>query len=100
MNRRHTEQVDDTPRIVRNEPALWLSKLPTVDSSSNKYTLGHALIFGGYPMTGAAKLAARACARMGAGLTTIAVNHAHSTCMRNSSKASWCGQSPMTKTFE
>ncbi|NBY12947.1 MAG: hypothetical protein EBQ75_08810 [Actinobacteria bacterium] len=52
MNRCHTEQVDDTPRIVRNEPALWLSKLPTVDSSSNKYTRGHALIFGGYPMTG------------------------------------------------
>ena len=73
MNRCHTEQVDDTPRIVRNEPALWLSKLPTVDSSSNKYTRGHALIFGGYPMTGAARLAARACARMGAGLTTIAV---------------------------
>ncbi|NBO57269.1 MAG: NAD(P)H-hydrate dehydratase, partial [Actinobacteria bacterium] len=63
----------DTPKILRNDPAMWLSKLPIVDSSSNKYTRGHALIFGGYPMTGAARLAARACARMGAGLTTIAV---------------------------
>jgi NAD(P)H-hydrate epimerase len=65
--------MDGAPKILRNEPSLWLSKLPVVDSSSNKYTRGHALIFGGYPMTGAARLAARACARMGAGLTTIAV---------------------------
>ena len=65
--------MDGAPKILRNAPSLWLSKLPIVDSSSNKYTRGHALIFGGYPMTGAARLAARACARMGAGLTTIAV---------------------------
>jgi NAD(P)H-hydrate epimerase len=65
--------MDGAPKILRNEPSLWLSKLPVVDTSSNKYTRGHALIFGGYPMTGAARLAARACARMGAGLTTIAV---------------------------
>jgi NAD(P)H-hydrate epimerase len=58
---------------VSNEPALWITKLPSVDATSNKYTKGHALIFGGYPMTGAARLAARACARMGAGLTTIVV---------------------------
>ena len=58
---------------LRNEPALWITDLPSVDTASNKYTKGHALIFGGYPMTGAARLAARACARMGAGLTTIVV---------------------------
>lgn len=58
---------------IRNGPELWRSRLPIVDASSNKYTRGHAIIFGGYPMTGAARLAARACARMGAGLTTIAV---------------------------
>ena len=58
---------------VRNEPSRWIANLPSVDAMSNKYTKGHALIFGGYPMTGAARLAARACARMGAGLTTILV---------------------------
>lgn len=58
---------------VRNEPSRWIANLPSVDATSNKYTKGHALIFGGYPMTGAARLAARACARMGAGLTTIVV---------------------------
>ena len=58
---------------VRNEPSRWIANLPSVDAASNKYTKGHALIFGGYPMTGAARLAARACARMGAGLTTIVV---------------------------
>ena len=60
-------------QLVRNEPSRWIANLPSVDATSNKYTKGHALIFGGYPMTGAARLAARACARMGAGLTTIAV---------------------------
>jgi hydroxyethylthiazole kinase-like uncharacterized protein yjeF len=56
-----------------NDPALWRTELPRANSSSNKYTRGHALLWGGYPMTGAARLAARAAARIGAGLTTIAV---------------------------
>jgi ADP-dependent NAD(P)H-hydrate dehydratase / NAD(P)H-hydrate epimerase len=56
-----------------NAPALWLEKLPRRHASVNKYTRGHALLYGGYPMTGAARLAARAAARIGAGLTTIAV---------------------------
>jgi ADP-dependent NAD(P)H-hydrate dehydratase / NAD(P)H-hydrate epimerase len=55
-----------------NDPTLWRSSLPVLTSDSHKYTRGHALIWGGYPMTGAARLAARATARMGAGLTTIA----------------------------
>jgi NAD(P)H-hydrate epimerase len=41
--------------------------------SDNKYTRGHALLVGGYPMTGASRMAARAAARAGAGLVTIAV---------------------------
>jgi len=56
-----------------NDPALWLEKLPRPQASVNKYTRGHALLYGGYPLTGAARMAARAAARIGAGLTTIAV---------------------------
>jgi hydroxyethylthiazole kinase-like uncharacterized protein yjeF len=56
-----------------NDPALWLERLPRPQASVNKYTRGHALLYGGYPLTGAARRAARAAARSGAGLTTIAV---------------------------
>jgi hydroxyethylthiazole kinase-like uncharacterized protein yjeF len=56
-----------------NDPALWRAQLPRAKSLGNKYTRGHALLCGGYPMTGAARMAARAAARIGAGLTTIAV---------------------------
>jgi hydroxyethylthiazole kinase-like uncharacterized protein yjeF len=55
-----------------NDPVLWRTEWPRAKSSSNKYTRGHALLCGGYPMTGAARMAARAAARIGAGLTTIA----------------------------
>ncbi len=56
-----------------NDPALWRAQWPQGKSSANKYTRGHALLCGGYPLTGAARMAARAAARIGAGLTTIAV---------------------------
>ncbi|MGO9931779.1 MAG: NAD(P)H-hydrate dehydratase [Steroidobacteraceae bacterium] len=56
-----------------NDPELWQMRLPRPQSSVNKYTRGHALLYGGYPMTGAARMAARAAARAGAGLTTIVV---------------------------
>ena len=56
-----------------NAPALWLDNLPQRHANINKYSRGHALLYGGYPMTGASRMAARAAARSGAGLTTIAV---------------------------
>jgi ADP-dependent NAD(P)H-hydrate dehydratase / NAD(P)H-hydrate epimerase len=56
-----------------NHPQQWLKAMPLPQFSANKYTRGHALLVGGYPMTGAARMAARAAARAGAGLTTIAV---------------------------
>jgi len=56
-----------------NDPALWLRELPRPASGGNKYSRGHALLVGGYPMTGAARMAARGAARAGAGLTSIAV---------------------------
>ena len=67
---------DIKPAIFENDPALWLADLPQPRHGGHKYARGHALIQGGYPMTGAARLAARACARAGAGLTTIAVAEA------------------------
>jgi NAD(P)H-hydrate epimerase len=64
------------PDIFENDPSLWLASLPRPRADGNKYDRGHALICGGYPMTGAARMAARAAARAGAGLTSIAVSEA------------------------
>ena len=63
-----------TPEAFENDPGLWLAELPRPQDGGNKYTRGHALISGGYPVTGATRMAARAAARAGAGLTTIAVS--------------------------
>lgn len=54
---------------LRNDPSLW--SLPTLDPDVNKYTRGHVVVYGGHPMTGAARLAARTAARAGAGMITI-----------------------------
>ncbi len=60
------------PDAFENNPELWRDDLPSLAQNTNKYMRGHALVYGGYPMTGAARLCARASARMGSGLTTIA----------------------------
>ena len=62
-----------TVQAWENHPDLWLPALPRARPDGNKYSRGHALLIGGYPMTGAARMAARAAARAGAGLTSIAV---------------------------
>ena len=63
-----------SPNTFENDPCLWIGDLPRPQDNGNKYSRGHALISGGYPMTGAARMAARGAARAGAGLTTIAVS--------------------------
>jgi len=60
------------PDTVANHPDWWLGQLPRVEAAGHKYSRGHALIAGGEQMTGAARLAARAAARVGAGLVTVA----------------------------
>jgi ADP-dependent NAD(P)H-hydrate dehydratase / NAD(P)H-hydrate epimerase len=55
-----------------NLPELW--RLPTPDPQSHKYSRGHVTVVGGETMTGAARLAADAARRGGAGLVTIAAN--------------------------
>jgi len=60
------------PMAAENDPSLWGAAFPWPTLSAHKYTRGHAVIVGGARMTGAARLAARGCQRVGAGLVTIA----------------------------
>jgi len=60
------------PRLSENDPALWLSRYPWPRSDGHKFDRGHAVVLGGAHMTGAARLAARAARRIGAGLVSIA----------------------------
>jgi hydroxyethylthiazole kinase-like uncharacterized protein yjeF len=60
------------PRTFANGPALWRDRLPRPGASSNKYTRGHAVVLAGAEMAGAARLAADAARRIGAGLVTVA----------------------------
>ena len=56
-----------------NAPALWRHLLPRRTPEGHKYRFGHALVLGGpAPATGAARLAARAALRAGAGLVSVA----------------------------
>ena len=59
------------PQCFENDPALWLDRFPWPRLDDHKYRRGHAVICGGTQMTGAARLAAEAARRMGAGLLTI-----------------------------
>ena len=56
--------------MILNNSQIWQSFLPKLDPAANKYTRGHVVILGG-EYTGAARLAASAAARMGAGLVTL-----------------------------
>jgi len=75
------------PRCRENAPALWQAILPQPAVDAHKYRRGHVGVFSGGPSsTGAARLAARAAARIGAGAVTLlspaaalAVNAMHLT---------------------
>ncbi len=57
--------------VEANTPDFWLKYFPFKKGGAHKYNYGHALIYGAPALTGASRLAASACARIGAGLTTV-----------------------------
>lgn len=80
-------------KAVENSPALWVSQMPQPGQSDYKHRRGHLKVVSGpVHATGAARLAARAGLRAGAGLVTllsppdaVAVNAAHLTAIMLSS---------------
>ncbi len=65
-----------SPLTSANKPAAWRSCFPEPKSSGHKYSRGHVLVVSGpMPTLGAARLAARGAARIGAGLVTVASPH-------------------------
>ena len=60
------------PKRFENGPGLWRTQFPWPRAEDHKYSRGHALIVGGTRITGAARLAAHASRRVGAGMVTIA----------------------------
>ncbi|MCI4678469.1 NAD(P)H-hydrate dehydratase [Rhodoblastus acidophilus] len=75
------------PKAFLNAPALWRDSFPWPNEAGHKYERGHLVVASGPAIrTGAARLAARAGLRVGAGLVTLAsppealaVNAAHLT---------------------
>jgi hydroxyethylthiazole kinase-like uncharacterized protein yjeF len=75
------------PQAFVNAPAVWGSAAPRPNAASHKYARGAVLVLSGSGHhTGAARLAARAALRAGAGIVTVAsppdsvaVNAAHLT---------------------
>jgi len=70
------------PHLWRNAPVLWSAALRRDDPGDHKYSRGHLTILGGEQATGAARLAALAARRAGAGLVTIASPEATATIYR------------------
>jgi hydroxyethylthiazole kinase-like uncharacterized protein yjeF len=76
---------------VENRPQCWLDSYPWRHITGHKYSRGHAVVVGGGIATsGAARMAARASLRIGAGLVTVAcpadalpVYAAHQTSVMN-----------------
>lgn len=79
--------VGPEPPLYENTPVLWAAQLPRPTALGHKYSRGHTLVVSGPAYaTGAARMAARAALRVGAGLVSIAspsdavaINAAHLT---------------------
>ena len=60
------------PQQAENTPELWKPALRFPGPEAHKYSRGYALVVGGQVLTGAARLAARAAQRAGAGAVGVA----------------------------
>jgi hydroxyethylthiazole kinase-like uncharacterized protein yjeF len=70
-NVRNPNRVAAQGNIIANEPGLWLGAFPRPLPDGNKYDRGHVAIVAAPELTGATRLAAGACSRIGAGLVTV-----------------------------
>jgi len=60
------------PQCFENGPHLWRAAFPRLSDDTHKYRRGHTAVFsGGATATGAARLSARAAARIGTGAVTV-----------------------------
>jgi NAD(P)H-hydrate repair Nnr-like enzyme with NAD(P)H-hydrate dehydratase domain len=57
--------------LMKNGPKLWKKAFPRPCADTHKYKRGVAVIMAAPKLTGATRLAAEACARMGAGLVNV-----------------------------
>ncbi len=57
--------------VVENSPDLWSDALPRPMPDGHKYDRGHTAIFGSDRFTGATRMAAEACSRVGSGLVSV-----------------------------
>ena len=57
--------------ISLNTPELWQAALPRPARDGHKYDRGHAVILGSETYTGATRLAAEACSRIGSGVVSV-----------------------------
>jgi NAD(P)H-hydrate epimerase len=88
------------PQLWRNAPPLWANTLQHDHAGDNKYTRGHLTILGGDLATGAARLAALAARRAGAGLVTIASTEAAAAIYRGAEPGNLVNTSTVDRLIE
>jgi hydroxyethylthiazole kinase-like uncharacterized protein yjeF len=83
------------PTTFANLPELW--RVPHPTASGHKYSRGHVTVLGGPAMTGAARLAADAARRAGAGMVTIAATQGGADIYRTGSPGIIVSEAPLAE---